>query len=77
MTNRTEFICWKESDGSLKFSKSIKKFSDTFIDFVRSEIDKNVHSMHCGFHTKTGRWDTLSFSKEEISGFHSRSYEAL
>ena len=26
--------------------------------------------MDCGFHTKRDRWDTLGFSKEEISWFH-------
>ena len=40
-----------------------------FIHSVMSDY-KNVHSMHCGLHTKRDRWDTVSFSKEEILRFH-------
>ena len=45
-------------------------YSFIFIYSVRSEIDKNVHSMHCGFHTRRGRWDTLTFfQKKRFQGF--------
>ena len=41
-----------------------------FIHFVRGEIDNNMHSVHCGFHTKRCRWDTLSFfQKRRFQGF--------
>ena len=36
-----------------------------FIHSVRGEIDKNMHSVHCGFHTK----EVEFFSKEKISSF--------
>ena len=47
-------------------------YSFIFIHSVKSEIDKNVHSMHCGFHTKRGRWDTLSFfNRGDVEVFES------
>ena len=41
----------------------IKSF--VFINSVRGETDKNMHSMHDGFHTERGRWDILSYFKRE------------
>ena len=38
-------------------------YSFVLIHSARSEIDKSVHSMHCGFHMKRGGWNTLSFLK--------------
>ena len=45
-------------------------YSFIFIHSVRSETDRTVHSVHCSFYTKRGRWETLHFSNEEISRFH-------
>ena len=41
-----------------------------------SENDKNVPLIVCDFHTKWGKRDTLSFSKEEISRFHIWNFES-
>ena len=48
----------------LRSPPKVSKFTDIFIhvNSVRSEIDKNVH---CSFHKKRGRWDTLSIFKRE------------
>ena len=38
-------------------------YSFIFIHYVMSQTDRNVHSMHCGFYMKRGRWNMLSVFK--------------
>ena len=53
------------------FSEVLRKqqksliYSFVFIHYVMNEIDKKVHSMHCGFKTKKVVGVRLVFSKEE------------
>ena len=67
MTKRISEMCLLEREQWL--SEVLQKhqssviYSVIFIHSVRSEINKNMHSMHCSFHKKRGRWDTLSFFK--------------
>ena len=44
-------------------------YSFIFIHSLMSENNKNVPLIVCDFHTKWGKRDALSFSKEEISRF--------
>ena len=41
-----------------------------------SENDKNVFLIVCDFHTKLGKMNAFSFSKEEISKFHIWNFES-
>ena len=74
MTKRISEMCQLEREQwlpeVLQKHQSSVIYSFIFIHSVRSEINGNMRSVHCGIHTKRGKWDTLSFSKEEILGFH-------
>ena len=59
----------KESNGSLKFFKSIKvqsyinSYSLIIIHYLISENDKSVPLIVCDFHSKRGKKNTLSLVK--------------